>query len=149
MYEFRLRFHWSFFPKCRINNVPTLVQTMTWRRPRDKPLSEPLMVQLLTHLCVTWLQWFNCQTFQFLLVLCLHKMCREINVLLLAILYTKLMYFDIDFLYSLNTFTKWKHLTLHNPSLSTYLDPYTCTSHGPKWDNKDKRIWIWIKFCLP
>ena len=25
----------------------------------DKPLYEPIMVSLLTHICVTWLQWFN------------------------------------------------------------------------------------------
>ena len=26
---------------------------MAWRRPGDKPLSEPMMVRLLTHICVT------------------------------------------------------------------------------------------------
>ena len=30
---------------------------MAWRRPRDKPLSEPMMVSLLTHICVTRPQW--------------------------------------------------------------------------------------------
>ena len=29
---------------------------MAWRRPGDKPLSEPVMVSLLTHICVTWPQ---------------------------------------------------------------------------------------------
>ena len=28
----------------RINNIPALVQKMSWRRPGDKPLSEPNMV---------------------------------------------------------------------------------------------------------
>ena len=32
---------------------------MGWRRPGDKPLSEPMMVCLLTHICVTWPQWVN------------------------------------------------------------------------------------------
>ena len=40
-----------------INNIPALVQIMAWRRPGDKPLSEPMMVRLLTHICVTWPQW--------------------------------------------------------------------------------------------
>ena len=40
-----------------INNIPALVQTMAWRRPGDKPLSEPVMVSLLTHVCVTRPQW--------------------------------------------------------------------------------------------
>ena len=41
-------------PKCvgkvRINNIPSLVQIMAWRRPGDKPLSEPMMVSLLAHM---------------------------------------------------------------------------------------------------
>ena len=42
-----------FVPKGPINNIPALVQIMAWRRPGDKPLSEPMMVSLLTHICVT------------------------------------------------------------------------------------------------
>ena len=38
-------------PKGPINNIPALVQIMAWRRPGDKPLSEPMMVGLL--ICVT------------------------------------------------------------------------------------------------
>ena len=30
---------------------------MVWRRPGDRPLSEPMMVSLLPHLCVTRPQW--------------------------------------------------------------------------------------------
>ena len=47
----------KFVPKDPINNIPALVKTMAWHRPRDKPLSEPMMASLLTHICVTWLQW--------------------------------------------------------------------------------------------
>ena len=36
---------------------PALVQTMAWRRPGDKPLFEPMMVSLLTLICVTRPQW--------------------------------------------------------------------------------------------
>ena len=43
----------KFVPKDTINNIPALVQIMAWRRPGDKPLSEPMMVNLLTHICVT------------------------------------------------------------------------------------------------
>ena len=32
---------------------------MAWCRPVDKPLSEPTMVNLLTHICVTRPQWIN------------------------------------------------------------------------------------------
>ena len=43
----------KFVPKGPINNIPALVQIMAWRRPGDKPLSEAMMVNLLTHICVT------------------------------------------------------------------------------------------------
>ena len=35
---------------------------MAWRRPGDKPLSEPMMVSLLTHICVTRPQWVKCSS---------------------------------------------------------------------------------------
>ena len=49
----------KFVPKGSINNIPALVKIMAWRRPGDKPLSEPMMVSLLTHICVTRPQWVN------------------------------------------------------------------------------------------
>ena len=51
----------KFVPKGPINNIPALVQIMAWRRPGDKPLSEPLLVCLLTHICVTRPQWVKWQ----------------------------------------------------------------------------------------
>ena len=52
----------NFVHECAINNIPTLniptlVQIMAWRRPGDKPLSEPMMVSLPMHRCVTRPQW--------------------------------------------------------------------------------------------
>ena len=49
----------KFVPKCLINNIPALVLIMAWRRPGDKPLSEPILVRSLTHICVTQPQWVN------------------------------------------------------------------------------------------
>ena len=43
----------KFVPKGPINNILALVQIMAWCRPGDKPLSEPMMVSLLTHICVS------------------------------------------------------------------------------------------------
>ena len=40
-----------------MNTNPVLVQIMAWRRPGDKPLSEPMMIKLLTHIYVTRSQW--------------------------------------------------------------------------------------------
>ena len=39
-----------FVPKGPINGIPALVQIMAWRRSVDKPLSEPMMVSLMTHI---------------------------------------------------------------------------------------------------
>ena len=47
----------KFVPKGQIYNIPALVQIMACRRPGDKPLSEPMMVRLPTHICVTRPQW--------------------------------------------------------------------------------------------
>ena len=54
MYKFCFRL--SLFP---INNISALVQIMAWRRPGDELLSEPMMVSLLMHICVTPPQWFR------------------------------------------------------------------------------------------
>ena len=43
----------KFVPKVPINNIPTLVPIMAWRRPGDKSLLEPMMVRLPTHKCVS------------------------------------------------------------------------------------------------
>ena len=47
----------KFVPGVWINNIPALVQKMAWHRPADTPLSEPMMVSLLTHICVTRPLW--------------------------------------------------------------------------------------------
>ena len=52
-----INFSLKFVPKCLINNIPALVQIIAWRRPGDKPLSDPRMENLPTHICVTRPQW--------------------------------------------------------------------------------------------
>ena len=47
----------KFVPRGPISNNPTLVQMMAWRRSGDKPLSEPMMISLLTHIIQP--QWVN------------------------------------------------------------------------------------------
>ena len=51
-----------FVPKGQINYIPALVQIMAWRRPSDKPLSEPTVVSLPTHICVIRPQWVKSQS---------------------------------------------------------------------------------------
>ena len=52
-----IKFSLKFVPKGLINYIPALVQIMAWRRPGDKPLFEPMMISLLTHICVSRPQW--------------------------------------------------------------------------------------------
>ena len=54
-----LKISLKFVPRVPINNIPALVLIMAWRRPGDKPLSEPMMVSLPTHICVTRPPWVN------------------------------------------------------------------------------------------
>ena len=52
----------KFASMSPINNFPSLVQIMAWHREGNKPLSEPMMVSLLTHICVTrpqWVKWYT------------------------------------------------------------------------------------------
>ena len=43
----------KFVPKSPIDNIPVLFQIMAWRRP----LSEAIILSLLTHICVARPQW--------------------------------------------------------------------------------------------
>ena len=61
---FSLKISLKFVPKVWMNNIPALVQIMAWRRPGDEPLSEPMMVSLLTHICITWPQWVKSVNFK-------------------------------------------------------------------------------------
>ena len=54
-------------PKGPINNIPALVQIMAWRRPGDKPLSEPMAGSFLTYICGTRPQWVNATSSRYFL----------------------------------------------------------------------------------
>ena len=57
--RFSIKISLKFVPKVPINSIPALVHIMAWHWPGDKPLSEPMMVCLLMHICVTRPQWVN------------------------------------------------------------------------------------------
>ena len=75
-----LKISLKFVPKVRINYIPALVQIMAWHRPGDKPLSEPMMVSLLTHICVTRPQWVNIFMKLFCKHLILHILYQHISL---------------------------------------------------------------------
>ena len=57
--EISIKISLMIVPKGPINNIPALVQVMAWHQPGDKPLTEPMVVRLLKHICVTQPQWFK------------------------------------------------------------------------------------------
>ena len=44
--------YWSMIPRVQINNIPALVEILAWRRPGAKLLTEPMLVSLLSHICI-------------------------------------------------------------------------------------------------
>ena len=48
-----IKFSLKYVHKGPIDNTPALVEIMAWRRSGDKPLSQPMMISLPTHICVT------------------------------------------------------------------------------------------------
>ena len=52
-----IKFSLKFVPRGPININPEMFRIMAWRRPGDRPLSEAMLVSLLTHICVTRPQW--------------------------------------------------------------------------------------------
>ena len=49
----------KFVPMGPSGNIPALVQILAWRQLGDKPLSEPMMARLSTHIYVSWPQWLK------------------------------------------------------------------------------------------
>ena len=59
----------TFVHRGPINYVSVLVQIMGWRRPGDKPLSEPMVARLPTHICMTRPQWVKIQQTLYMLII--------------------------------------------------------------------------------
>ena len=55
MYEFCLTFHWSLFLTVKLTIFQHWFRLMVWHRPRGKPLSDPMVFSLLTHISATQL----------------------------------------------------------------------------------------------
>ena len=65
----------KFVSSSLIDNKPALVQIMAWRRPGDEPLSEPMLVSSLTHICVTRPQWVKavCRSLEWVRLYIVHR----------------------------------------------------------------------------
>ena len=62
MYQFRLRFHWSFVPYGPNNNISALVQIMAWRVKATSHYLNQWWPGLPTHMCAPrpqWVKYYN------------------------------------------------------------------------------------------
>ena len=82
----------KFVPHGPINRIPALVQIMAWRQSGDKPLSEPMMVSLLTHICVTRPQWVKLSTWCYDLVM----VATLLEILILLYFFVAVIYHSLD-----------------------------------------------------
>ena len=90
----------KFVPEVRINNIPALVQIMAWHRPGNKPLSEPMMVRLPTHICVTRLQWVNLWIWAIYLPFIRHEVFTPFEAFSIQAVFTGVRCFTQAFLLS-------------------------------------------------
>ena len=113
-----LKISLKFVPKVPINSIPALVQILAWRRLGDKPLSEAMMVSLLTHICVTRPQWVKHVSKGAHLLLCSHFFNKnmEVNTELTTKVYSVLLLF-----YSKVSITYMKIYTSSNMANSWFL----------------------------
>ena len=58
-FVFWFRFHWSFVPKCLIDDKSSLVQVMAWHHTGKNPLSETILTKMSNTYAITWPQQVN------------------------------------------------------------------------------------------
>ena len=77
---------------------------MAWRRPGDKPLFEPMLVNLVTHICVTRPQWVNSSVIKWPHLStdwceCVNKALCIQKIFLLACATVKILHLSMQILY--------------------------------------------------
>ena len=111
-----LKISQKFVPKVPINNIPALLQIMAWHHSGDKPLSEPMMVSLLMHICITPPQWVNVTYFAWHSHNLNH--CYTLNMITIAhsilLLPDKIIGVNFLFIWSLHTMLELIQHTLPN-----------------------------------
>ena len=136
----------KFVPNGPINNIPALVQIMAWRRPGDKPLSEPMMVRSPTHICVTRPQWEKeLQTIYIMASLCPRKsFVKWANVLIQAresFFCTNLLVIKFRVSYGLEI---WQALSLHGRHHDQLSRSVILNSLRFIWKLGIRRFHLWV-----
>ena len=82
MCKISIKIYLKFVPGGPINNIPALVQIMAKLRPGYKPLSEPMVIRLLTHICFTCSERVKC------IYLVMFLRCVYYNIYIYILIYT-------------------------------------------------------------
>ena len=153
----------KFVPKGLINNIPASVQIMAWRRPGDKPLSEPMMISLPTHICVTRPQWVNfrmrnrTRSQHFLKYYYHRKMYTTISVHILVIFFcselSRKMWVgsndDVAVIYMIWCSYKWESVVNHSMSEKVIIHGKSCNnSLYPPLQRSWKGVYWYHLVCL-
>ena len=113
---------------------------MAWRRPGDKPLSEPMMVSLLTLICVTRPQWVNTMRIGYACRYSATELCN------------KLWPYDLIYTY-LVKFTRWVACAFFITCVCKQTRAHNRHSPG-QWIHATKavflkrissRLWVWAQ----
>ena len=135
----------KFVPKGAINNIPALVQIMTWRRSGDKPLSEAMMGGFLMHICVTRPQWINILTAKewYSLEICF-KSVLKIYLMKSCICFISLCY--LIYAYNLYLMQFWKYV---KKNINLHLMKFQKFKNF-KWTPKTSMtLWVsWIPMAI-
>ena len=108
---------------------------MVWRRPGDKPSSEPMMVNLLTHICAQWYHWCAAVVVIYCLVLHVILVMQKLYISDYAITHLLGMFLTLDSFRILN-WTWYHRLFLHK-------------IHIHNWDVLQERaLQLFSSWCL-
>ena len=128
----------KFVSKGPISNIPALVQIMAWRRPGDKPISEPMMLNLPTPVCITRPQWVKLELkydlysrpiygLKYLMII----MTQYFRYNVVNFGYVDTRTFDLVYVHGINQI-KHQHVTSSGTSYDgrSYLDMASKQNHG-------------------
>ena len=130
----------KLMPKGRIYNIPAFVQIMAWCRLGEKPLSEPIMVNLLTHICLTLPQWIKnpCPWHMLCVCMCFAKYGGCLEGLWR-------IYCDKTLWIILPPISWFLYLRRHNPfKIAHLIAPYTASTTYIAFQYHNR-----VKQCLP
>ena len=135
-----------FVTKGSINNIPALVRIMSWRRPGNKPLSEPMMVSLLTQICDTRPRWasihlasmsFNCHSLRSCAFPFMKSSYHDAFNILFKTNYIRNHQWNKNMIHTLG-----KYFTTHS-SIEQWIDDSMNINHNAMIEQVSARYWFY------